>query len=84
MLKDEFMILCLKTNGHVIGVTKEYIIVSEATYPIPFSTEVLNLVSFGLYVGIRSGIYMHKREGKVNWIKERPHLTAPPKVCSSP
>jgi hypothetical protein len=69
MLDDEFLIINLKTNDNIIGVTKDYIITSSMNCLIPFSFAMLHELSFGEYVGIRHGVYMHKREGCKNWLK---------------
>jgi hypothetical protein len=86
MLEDEFIIICLKSNDCVIGITKDYMITSAVNRAIPYSTKMLDEFSFGKYIGIRSGVYMHKREGKVNWMKETPHICnerKASKVCYS-
>jgi hypothetical protein len=58
MSAEEMVIFVLKANGCYLCVTKEYILCSNIKHPLIYSKEVLDTFSYGVYIGLKEGIYI--------------------------
>ena len=63
MLRDEMVIFCLKSNACYLCVTKDYILSTNMKHPVKFSKDVLDIFSYGVYIGIKQGLYICRRKG---------------------
>jgi hypothetical protein len=62
MLGDEMVLISLKANGFYLCITKDYIFSTNMKKPIAYSSEALHHFSYGLYIGIKHGLYISKRQ----------------------
>lgn len=68
MLGDEMVIFCLKSNACYLCVTKDYILSSNMKQPVKFSKYVLDIFSYGMYIGIKQGLYICRRKGNNSFL----------------
>jgi hypothetical protein len=67
---DEMIVFYLKAAGYYLCVMKHYIMSSNMKQPVVFSKEVLDHFSYGIYIGIKQGIYITSRQGNKDFIKK--------------
>lgn len=58
MNDDDIIVLCLRSNGLYLCVTKKFILSSNMKYPVAYSAKVLHQYSYGVFGGIKEGIYI--------------------------